>query len=253
MNTLLKVLLGLVSILVLAYVGFLDVSMKIKDDLLAKAKTKLIEKGIVDVSAKVEGEGLGISRTLILTGTIGNEKERMQVASLLEEIDGVSSVNNQIVVKPREYTVQPIVKITPIKTILPVVLVPVKVVEVKKETAVVVEETLNPVVLTKEIKEENLSIPKVVTPVGLVNEMKMEAPVIPATVPVVPEVKEEVFSLSVVPTVATVKESNITVLSNKIPAVPVVSTSTIEVPTPIKVISVPLAVEAEKTENEGVK
>jgi hypothetical protein len=97
------ILVGFIFILLLTSLTFSTVSDRIKNDILEKTKEKFYEKGINDIHAKVEGEGLTLSRNLILTGTVYSEKRKAYIASLLEDISAISSIKNQIVVTSPNY------------------------------------------------------------------------------------------------------------------------------------------------------
>ena len=96
----LQILLGLVLILILAYVAFLDVSAKIKNDLLTKAKVIFTENNIKELKVAMQGEGLSMSRTLVLTGRAISELERSRIVTLTQNIEGVCSVANKIELYP---------------------------------------------------------------------------------------------------------------------------------------------------------
>ena len=96
----LQILLGLVLILILAYVAFLDVSAKIKNDLLTKAKVIFTENNIKELKVAMQGEGLSMSRTLVLTGRAISELERSRIVTLTQNIEGVCSIANKIELYP---------------------------------------------------------------------------------------------------------------------------------------------------------
>lgn len=97
------ILVGFIFILLLASLTFSTVSDRIKDDLLEKTKQKFYEKGINDIHVEMEGEGLTLSRNLIVTGSVYSETQKSYIVALLEDIYGVSSVDNQIVVTSPNY------------------------------------------------------------------------------------------------------------------------------------------------------
>jgi hypothetical protein len=98
------ILVGFTLILLLASLAFSNVSNQIQDDLLKKTEKKFYEKGINDIQAQVEGKGFGLSRNIILTGSVYSEKQKMYVASMVDDIFGVSSVKNDInVISPSYY------------------------------------------------------------------------------------------------------------------------------------------------------
>ncbi|CAA6821636.1 MAG: Unknown protein [uncultured Sulfurovum sp.] len=233
MNKVLQILVGLLLILVLAYLSFSELSGKIKDDLLSKTKTKLADEGIVGINSELEGEGLGLTRTMILRGEVNFEKDKAKVVSLVEGLEGIADVNNQLTVAipvdtaPKVPVVQatiPVVKEV-MKPTAPIKADEMKSSETKKNLTkeVVIEKVANKKVEKQEVQESvsssesttgmaKVSIPEVSSmPEVLSSKMDVKLPVIP-----------------VVPS-ATQKVSEVT-----------------EVTRPINVITVPVAVEAEK-------
>ena len=100
MNKSLQILFGLLLILVLAYVAFLDVSSKIKDDLLSKTQTVFSKNNVKKVTVNLKGEGLEMSRSLVLAGTAISDIERVRIVKLTENIEGVCRIDNQITLYP---------------------------------------------------------------------------------------------------------------------------------------------------------
>jgi len=99
----LQLLLGLILILLLTSLVFSNVSDSIKNDLLSKTKSTLQDKGIEEIEVEVEGEGLRLTRTIILKGSVYSETQKNKIASMLDEISGIASVDNQIVVTSPNY------------------------------------------------------------------------------------------------------------------------------------------------------
>jgi len=99
----LLIFMGFVLILLLASLTFSNVSEPIREDLLKKANLKLYEKGMNDINVELQGEGVTLSRTLILRGAVYSETQKAYIASLFERVDGVSSIDNQIVVTSPNY------------------------------------------------------------------------------------------------------------------------------------------------------
>ncbi|CAA6818660.1 MAG: Unknown protein [uncultured Sulfurovum sp.] len=233
MKKVLQILLGLLLILVLAWLSFSEVSSKIKNDLLSKTEAKLSDKGIVGINAEIEGEGIALTRTVILRGTVVSEKEKIGIASLVEELEGVASVNNQLIVQ------KPVKKV--VKVLHPVV-----------------KKTIDPVVVVENLEGEInktavLPIKEVTTiaePVKVVRDVAKEHKPSSVKVPLVPMVHQEISKVS--SSVVSQKTSNVpTPIAiqkvSKVP-VPVVPKEVSKVPTPIAVIKAPIAVEAEKPE-----
>lgn len=195
MRKTLQILSGLLLILVLAYLSFLEVSSKIKDDLLSKTKTKLVEEGIVGIHSELEGEGLGLTRTVILTGEVNSEEDKLRAASLVSELRGVCHVDNQIKVEIK-------VEKTPELIEVPVI------------------ETSTPILNLEENSKDFMETKR--------GSIKTKEPVIEKF----KEPEEKAVTSSII--------------KIKIPVVPVVNEKLTEVPVPINVTTVPVAVEPEK-------
>jgi len=156
MNKSLQILLGLLLILVLAYVAFLEVSTKIKDDLLTKTKVIFSENNIRGVSANIAGEGLTISRTLILSGTAISEVERVRIVTLVENVEGICNVDNQIKIHPA-VPKAPITPIVPTTIKVPVVktlAVPVVAKSIPKEVLIITNTEKKNIIKVKIEKKE---------------------------------------------------------------------------------------------------
>ena len=210
----LQILFGLLLVLVLAYVAFLDVSTKIKDDLLTKTKIIFNKNNIKDVTVKLEGEGLSLSRSLVLTGTAISEIERVRIVALIKDIEGVKSVENLIEL----YPVVPTAPTVPVVPSVPKVPTVIKVPLVKTSpTPKTAKSTLTETEVSKRAEKK-------------------------AVIETLVEKKEDVTSsVSASP------------LVSNLPLVPKVESSNIIVPTPVQVISVPKVIEVEKIKLEGVK
>ncbi len=211
MNKILQIVLGMLLIFVLAYLSFLEVSNKIEDDLLNKSETKFADKGIVGVTAKLEGEGLSLTRTIILTGKVISEKEKVRISSLIGSIEGVGSVKNQLVVESPHYTISVPTPIRPIvvKSVKSIKVVQdkpkiIKKVEVSSSDVVKVSEKKEVIAVTlketipKEKKLETPSVPKVTTVVPSVTQstVSVPVPIQVTTVPVVIETEEETKNIN---------------------------------------------------------
>ena len=225
----LQILFGLSLILVLAYVAFLDVSTKIKDDLLTKTKVMLSENNVRHVTANMQGEGLSMRRTLVLTGTAISDVERVRIVSLTEKIEGVCSIDNQI-------------KLHPVVPKAPQVPVVVKVPTVIKVPVIKVAE--EPIV-TKSIPKESVTIetkPKIIVEKKIV-ETSVSSMETTTKVPVVAVVENQT-AITSVPS---------TEITTNVPVVTTVVSASIVVPTPVSAIDAPNAIRIEKIKLEGVK
>jgi len=251
---LLQILLGLILILVLAYVGFLEVSVKIKDDLPTKAAMKLREKGILHVNAAIEGEGLSISRTLALTGSVASEEERKRAVSVVQKIEGVANVNSYMTVEKVKETPLKIVSVPKVESIITKASASIPTTKIAtKEEAVKerikkealptqTEKQVEPLAV-QEVKENNQSALLVASPVKT---------------PSVPVVTQKIVTVEAL-AIKEVKENNQSSLllesPVKTPSVPIVMQQVVEVPKPIKSIDVPVVIEVESQniKIEGVK
>ena len=223
----LQILLGLVLILVLAYVAFLDVSTKIKDDLLTKTKVMFSENNVKHVTTNMQGEGLSLSRTLVLTGTAISDVERVRIVTLTENIEGVCSIDNQIKLHP----VVPKAPKVPLAPNIPTV---VKVPVVKTSTEPVIAKSIPKEVLVIKSTEKKDIVEPVV-------EEKEPTSLVSAT--------SNTVKIPLVP----VLENTISVSSTKVPTVPTVKNNSIVVPVPVTAINAPNVIKIEKIKLEGVK
>jgi len=247
---LLQILLGLILILVLAYVGFLEVSVKIKDDLPTKAAMKLREKGILHVNAAIEGEGLSISRTLALTGSVASEEERKRAVSVVQKIEGVANVNSYMTVEKVKETPLKIVSVPKVESIITKASASIPTTKeeavkerIKKEALPTQTEKQVEPLAVQEVKENNQSALLVASPVKT---------------PSVPVVTQKIVTVEAL-AIKEVKENNQSSLllesPVKTPSVPIVMQQVVEVPKPIKSIDVPVVIEVESQniKIEGVK
>jgi hypothetical protein len=175
---------GLVVVLALSYITFLDVSENIRKDLLERTKIALADKGIEGIEVKIQGEGLALSRTITLTGVTYSQATKEKIENYVYRVDGIGAVDNQIVIQEPKYYVpvhtavrkiQPAVKSTEVQT-HKMLTEPITKVSSKlpKEVIVIEPVTTTPVVTTpklpdvvKTIEVSNIKVvqPTVVTPV----------------------------------------------------------------------------------------
>lgn len=228
MNKVLQILVGLLLILVLAYLSFSELSGKIKDDLLSKTKTKLADEGIVGINSELEGEGLGLTRTMILRGEVNFEKDKAKVVSLVEGLEGIADVNNQLTVA---IPVDTAPKVPVVQATIPVVK------EVMKPTAPIKADEMKSSETKKNLTKEVV--------IEKVANKKVEKQEVQESV----SSSESTTGMAKVSSIPEVLSSKMDV---KLPVIPVVPSATqkvsevTEVIRPINVITVPVAVEAEK-------
>ena len=106
MNKWLILVLGIISILLLSYLSFKQKAAIIKEDLLKKADVLHENPAFRDVYIKIKGDGLSITRELMLLGSVSTKKDIELASNILKDIDGVSKVNNLLKVQ----TSKPIIK-----------------------------------------------------------------------------------------------------------------------------------------------
>ena len=223
MTKLLQILFGLVLILVLAYITFLNVSTKIKNDLLTKTKVIFSENNIRGVTADMQGEGLSVSRTLVLTGTAISDAERIRIVKLTENIEGICSIDNQI-------RLHPLVPKSPEVPVVPKVVTVIKTPIVKVSAESIVSESTPKELVIIENKVE----PKA--------QMQVEKKRLETSV-------SSMKTTTKTPAVPVVSTKMIT----KVPLVPKVENKDIVVPTPVSAIAAPNVIRIEKIKLEGVK
>ena len=255
----LQILFGLVLILVLAYVAFLDVSTKIKDDLLTKAKVIFSEHNVKSVTANIQGEGLTLSRTLVLDGTVISDEERIEIIKLTENIEGICSIDNRIKLEViSKSPLVPIVAKVPIVTEVPLV--------EKVSEEMVTKDTPKEPVVTKIVTEVPVAKKTVVEPMEK-KEATITSTATVTKIPLVPVIKTKTVTISLTPNTTNTKipmtpvveaktaitSVSSTKITTTVPSVPSVGNKSIIVPTPVTVISVPKVIEVEKMKLEGVK
>ena len=243
MKKLLQILFGLLLTLILAYMAFLDVSSKIKDDLLTKTKAMLSQNNVRGVTANIEGESLTISRTMVLTGTAISEVERVRIGTLTKNIEGVCHVDNQIkihVIIAKEPTAikTPLVKTSTEE--VRVKSIPKELLNIVENTATVVEKKTTPIisVVSTKMSTENPVVKtvakKIAKALASPSKISTEAPIV-------------VENKTLVPLLSSTK------IITKVPAVPVVVNKSIAVPIPVKAVNAPSVIKIQKIKLEGVK
>lgn len=116
MKKLRYLLLGLILILVVGYLGFLDVSTKIKDDLLSRTTEKLSEHSFKEVKVRLKGQDLTISRVVVLSGKVNFIEEKSKAIALAKEVEGVCAVENNLTIQIPTPVVPKIVKVPKVET-----------------------------------------------------------------------------------------------------------------------------------------
>ena len=92
-------LLGLLLILILSYFCYQDKSKKIKEEILFKVSSVFASEGVDTLSASLQGEGLWLTRRVILEGEVHTQAIKERVEAKIEKIEAISSIENLIVVR----------------------------------------------------------------------------------------------------------------------------------------------------------
>ena len=106
MNKWLLLILGIISILILSYLSFTQKATIIKEDLLKKAEIIHKNPAFKDVYVKLKGDGFALTREFMLLGSVSSKEEKALASNLLQDIEGVTSVDNLLKVQ----AVKPIMK-----------------------------------------------------------------------------------------------------------------------------------------------
>lgn len=94
----LLLLLGLILIVILSYFCFLTKTSTIQNDLVSKTQTEYEKQAIEGINIKNSGNNLNATRILILTGTVLTVDEKNRAMNIAKNIEGVTGVDNQIVI-----------------------------------------------------------------------------------------------------------------------------------------------------------
>jgi len=106
MRQLMLLLLGAILIGVLSYFCFMDKADVIKDDLVSKANSAYATKQMNWVNADLKGEALEMTRVMTLTGNAPNEALKEEAQRVALGIEGVESVDNQLVVPAKPVAIK---------------------------------------------------------------------------------------------------------------------------------------------------
>ena len=106
MKRLLILALGILLILLLSYICFLNKRESIRHDLVTQAQVVKTNPIFKDVSIRLKGESFALTRELILEGKVTSNKDKVLASNLFQDIQGITKVNNRIKVQ----AVKPIIK-----------------------------------------------------------------------------------------------------------------------------------------------
>lgn len=123
----LLLLLGLLLIFMLAYFCFMGKASGIKDSLISNTQIVYADKGIAGVNIGIKGEDLEQTRIITLTGTVLTDEEKKSAETLAGNVEGVTEVDNQLLVKPHEIIPETTVVVTEDIVKIPEVVVAVRI------------------------------------------------------------------------------------------------------------------------------
>ena len=98
MKKVLLALLGLVLLVMLSFFCYQDKVDTIKKDLVSSTSSALVNHNITGVNVTLKGMGLEITDIMQLKGKVPSQALKMQAQSIAEGIEGVGSIDNQIIV-----------------------------------------------------------------------------------------------------------------------------------------------------------
>ncbi len=99
MNKWLLLILGIISILLLSYISFKQKASLIQEDILKRANILHENSAFKDVYIKLKGEGIGLTREVVLLGKVSSKEEISLASKIVEDIEGVTKVNNLLKVQ----------------------------------------------------------------------------------------------------------------------------------------------------------
>ncbi len=91
--------LGILLTLLLSYICFLNQQETIINDLVTQAQVIKKNPAFKDVHVKLKGEGFTLTRELVLLGTVSSKEDQALASSLLQDIKGVTKINNLLKVQ----------------------------------------------------------------------------------------------------------------------------------------------------------
>ena len=98
--------LSILLILLLSYICFLNKRESISHDLLTQAQVIKKNPAFKDVSLRLKGEGFTLTRELVLLGTVTSKDDQALASNLLQDIQGVTKVNNRIKVQALKFIIK---------------------------------------------------------------------------------------------------------------------------------------------------
>ena len=99
MNKWLLLILGIISILLLSYISFKQKASLIQEDILKRANILHENPAFKDVYIKLKGEGIALTREVVLLGKVSSKEEISLASKIVEDIEGVTKVNNLLKVQ----------------------------------------------------------------------------------------------------------------------------------------------------------
>ena len=121
----LLLLLGVILIAILSYFCFMGKANGIKENLVSQSQIAYKDKQLDWVNVDISGQDLEMTRNLVLTGIAPTKEKRQEAELIAQNIDGVMSVDNQIVIDtPKPKVVEEVAEVKEIVATAPVVVPP---------------------------------------------------------------------------------------------------------------------------------
>ena len=98
--------LGILLILLLSYIAFLNKKEGITQDILSQAQIIKKNPAFKDVYIKLKGEDFAVTREIMILGRVSTKEDKLLASKLLQDIKGITKVNNLLKIQ----TLKPIIK-----------------------------------------------------------------------------------------------------------------------------------------------
>ncbi len=98
--------LGILLILLLSYITFLNKKESITQEILSQAQIIKKNPAFKDVYIKLKGENFAVTRELMILGRVSTKEDKLLASKILQDIKGVTKVNNLLKIQ----TLKPIIK-----------------------------------------------------------------------------------------------------------------------------------------------
>ena len=220
MRKALLLLSGLILLGLLSYIGYIDKSPTIKNDLISKTDNAYKDKNISGIKVSVKGQDLAMTRVLVLTGSVLTEEKRSEAGDIANSIKGVKYIDNQITIMEEK-------KIEEKKVVVKKEVIIEKKINIEKEV-VVKEEVI--------IKKETIVEPKVIIEKKPIENISIEKE----------NIKKEIIEKKIIENIE--KKDIKTIIP--VAVAPIAIPKTVEVPIPVKAVTAPVAIQLEEQSKE---